>query len=263
MGPVSRLGQLQIDDSGFVYWVTPWGNLSPCQFHDNILMATSFPDSPHVAIVSKVCCTLRTAWNLKVLCPCDDHCTHQCVAHGLHPDPARPCLDFVQPGSLNSQWALKLGPPLISPHAAYSKYLNRIFTGVLCNAQPWCRSPVCQMMSVAAWCQFVILSGYHPKLIRRAMHSAIVCNSATTHHDATKCVSFLNHILPKLPMHRCCHIKIALRWIRGNRFLTNNQYATCLTGLQSMDFQGIGQGTIPHSTNTGGPKSRLIMCVCV
>ena len=40
-GKLRDLGELRISDSGFVYWVTPQGNLTLCQFRDNILFATS------------------------------------------------------------------------------------------------------------------------------------------------------------------------------------------------------------------------------
>ena len=54
-GKFRDLGDLTISDAGFVYWVTPWGHLTHCQFRDNILMATSFPDSPSIRIVQRVC----------------------------------------------------------------------------------------------------------------------------------------------------------------------------------------------------------------
>ena len=74
-----ELGTLQITASGYVYWETEWGVLSLCQFTDNILLATSFPNSPRRAIVRQVCSILQTAWKRRVLCPCDEVRTHNCL----------------------------------------------------------------------------------------------------------------------------------------------------------------------------------------
>ena len=81
-------------------------------------------------------------------------------------------------------------------------------------------------MRVCAWCQVASLSGYKAKVVRRAMHSAMIRSWSTTHHDATKCVSFVIHILRRVPMPKCCCIKTALNWIRGHCHWDDNHYAT-------------------------------------
>ena len=128
------LGTLQITASGFVYWETEWGVLSLCQFRDNILLATSFPDTPHRTIVQRVCSILQTAWKLQVLCPCDGVCMHDCLKsdvsamgytllmHSTHQHTA-----FIQPSSLDSAWKLKLPPPpLLSPRQNTSTVYSQV-----------------------------------------------------------------------------------------------------------------------------------------
>ena len=191
-GKFRDLGQLRISDSGFVYWEAQWGNVTLCQFRDNILMATSFLDHPTIGIVKRVLTILQSAWSLRVLCPCDDTCRATClstsaVAMGycLVLSTEGSATAYIQPSSLTPQWDLKLGPPWVSPHTAHPKYLHGIFTGVLSNSQPWAKSHLAQLLSVAAWCQVAVLSGYSQRDTRHAMHSAIVCSYATSDHDYT------------------------------------------------------------------------------
>ena len=265
-----RLGQLHIGDSGFAYWDTPWGVLSLCQFRDNVLMATSFPDSPDIGIVAHIRSLLHTAWNLRVLCPCDDNCTHTClqshmtamgytmVCSDTHPHTA-----FVHPSSLTDAWAIKLGPPLVSPSSAYPKYLSGIFTGVLSNAVVWCTTPLSIMLSVAAWCQVASLSDYTHRHIRRAMTSAIVRSTATSPHDATKVVAYLNHILPLIPMPKCCHITRAVKWVRRHCFWSGDRYATWRLP-EGLCIQGVsGDWSSDHHTLQSYLSQIVEPCVCV
>ena len=45
-GLFRRLGTLRVTDSGFPYWENSHGRVSMQQFRDNILVASSYPDSP-------------------------------------------------------------------------------------------------------------------------------------------------------------------------------------------------------------------------
>ena len=49
------LGQLSVSPEGFPCWRNPHGTVALCQFRDNILIATTFPDSPRTHIVETVC----------------------------------------------------------------------------------------------------------------------------------------------------------------------------------------------------------------
>ena len=152
------LGDLQITDAGFIYWDTPWGALTLCRFRDNILMATSFADSPSIGIVARVCRLLHRCWNLRVRCPCDTQCTHSCL------QPSTTAMGFcmvcskgdkhtayAHPSSLDGGWDLKMGPPLMTPTHASPQYLRTVLTGVLCNSRPWCHTPIAQLLTVTAW----------------------------------------------------------------------------------------------------------------
>ena len=50
-----RLGSLTVSEAGFPYWESPQGITGLCQFRDNILIATTYPDTASHPIVSTVC----------------------------------------------------------------------------------------------------------------------------------------------------------------------------------------------------------------
>ena len=64
------LGALCFTKSGFLFWRTTKGVMTMCQFRDNILVASSYPDSERVRLIQTVCGLLGKAWDLKVLCDC-------------------------------------------------------------------------------------------------------------------------------------------------------------------------------------------------
>ena len=61
---------LTVSEAGFPYWESPQGINALCQFRDNILIATTNPDTTSHPIVSTVCSLLGEAWNPDVLCEC-------------------------------------------------------------------------------------------------------------------------------------------------------------------------------------------------
>ena len=65
-----QLGTLKISEQGFVYWENSRGKVSLQQFRDNILVASTYPDSPHTAFIHTVQNIPRQAWALRVLCEC-------------------------------------------------------------------------------------------------------------------------------------------------------------------------------------------------
>ena len=58
-GLFRRLGTLRVTDSGFPYWENSHGRVSMQQFRDNILVASSYPDSPQVQLIQTICNILR------------------------------------------------------------------------------------------------------------------------------------------------------------------------------------------------------------
>ena len=65
-----QLGTLKIAEQGFIYWENARGKVSLQQFRDNILIASTYPDSPETALVHAVRGILQQAWGLTVLCDC-------------------------------------------------------------------------------------------------------------------------------------------------------------------------------------------------
>ena len=217
----------------FVYWETQWGDVTLCQFRDNLLMATSFPNHPTVGIVQRVLTILQLAWGLRVLCPCDDTCRVTClstsaVAMGyfLVVSTEGCASTYIQPSSLTPQWDLKLGPPLVSPRSAHPRYLHGIFTGLLSNSQPWAKSHLAQLLTVAAWCQVVVLCGYTQRDTKRAMHSAIVHSYATLDHDYTRTVAYMHQVVLRVPQPRCCNLHRALQWVKRHGIWAHHSYAS-------------------------------------
>ena len=71
------LGDLHFTACSFPYWVNHLGTVSLCQFRDNILVASSYPDSQHTRFIHNICNISGKAGNLRVLCQCQS--THaQC-----------------------------------------------------------------------------------------------------------------------------------------------------------------------------------------
>ena len=197
------------------------GNVTLCQFRDNILMATSFLDHPTIGR------------SLRVLCPCDDMCRATCLStstvamgYSLVMSAEGSATAYIQPSSLTPHWELKLGPPLVSPRSAHPKYLHGIFTGVLSNSQPWAKSHLAQLLSVAAWCQVAVLSGYSQRDTRRAMHSAIVRSYATSDHDYTRTVAYMHQVVLRVPQPRCCHLHQALQCVKRHGVWAHHSYAS-------------------------------------
>ena len=65
-----QLGSLKVSEGRWAYWESSAGIVSLCQFRDNILIASTFPDTPATPIVQQVCDVLSACWNLHVLCDC-------------------------------------------------------------------------------------------------------------------------------------------------------------------------------------------------
>ena len=56
------------------------------------------------------------------------------------------------------------------------------------------------MLSLGAWLQIALLSGYHKKQVARATHSAVTRALATSPNTPAQTVRFMYSLLPHLPM---------------------------------------------------------------
>ena len=76
------LGELCFTELGFPFWRSTEGVMTKCQFRDNILLTSSYPDSEGVHLIQTVCELLGKAWDLKGLCDCQpDSPTCQFTCH--------------------------------------------------------------------------------------------------------------------------------------------------------------------------------------
>ena len=195
-----RLGSLTVSEAGFPYWESPQGITALCQFRDNILIATTTPDTEAHPIIAIVCNLLGEAWGLDVLCECMSgpgdackHSYHSASTTALGFDMIRgetgKGLAYLHPSALSSTWSLKSAPPLLSPACAYPAYLPGIMTGALSNARPWATTWAGELLSLSAWLQISLLSGYALPQVTRAAHSVVTRGLSTSPNDHTAATS--------------------------------------------------------------------------
>ena len=196
-----QLGTLKIAKQGFIYWENARGKISHQQFRDHILIASTYPNNPDTALVHTVRGILQQAWGPRVLC---DYCTSDSDAcrfkcHNTYTQTVGFCLVrghngrgsvYTHPSALDPVWNLKLGPPLLSSHPSYPSYLPCLLIGVLSNSRRWCQTWAGELLSVAAWMQVAVLSGYPLRAVFRAAHSAVVRGLSTGPQDFNStCIS--------------------------------------------------------------------------
>ena len=129
----------------------------------------------------------------------------------------------MHPSALDSEWPLKLGPHFLSPSLTHPSYLPCLLTGVPSNGRNWCDSQAGEILSMAAWLQLAILSGFPHATVHRATHVAIVGGLSTSKHDFAPTERFMYFILPHLPTRPCCILLLYLRWLQCHACLLGDQ----------------------------------------
>ena len=261
--PATPPGLPHCFEAGFPYWESPQGITALCQFRDNILIATTNPDTPSHPIVSIVCSLLGEAWGLDVLCECmsgpGDTCKHRChsasttaLGFDMIRGETGKGLAYLHPSALSSTWSLKSAPPLLSLASAYPAYLPGIMTGALSNARPWATTWAGELMSLSAWLQIALLSGYALPQVTRAAHSAVTRGLSTSPNDHTATVRYLYMVRRLLPMPHCCHLTLCAAWLRRHAHWAGDSYSSWqLDPSLSPDgttVSGAGTGTSSSST---------------
>ena len=138
-------------------------------------------------------------------------------------------LAYVHPNALNHSWDLKQGAPLKNPRAQHQGYVTAIITGALAAGAPWCTTWAAQLLSVSAWCQVAILSGYEHKRVARWAHSAIQRTYACTPHTSEKTAGYIHQHIKFFPRQRCCDVWAILQWLQTHAFWKGSQYSSwCL-----------------------------------
>ena len=135
-------------------------------------------------------------------------------------------LAYLHPSALSKTWDLRSAPPLISPEVSYPQYLPGILTGVPTSAHPWCNTWAGELLSVSAWLQVSLLSGFSKKQVARAGQSTITSTLSTSSHDHSQTVKYLYSILPNLSMPHCCHILFCAAWLQQRAHWAGPSYSS-------------------------------------
>ena len=116
--------------------------------------------------------------------------------------------------------------PLLSPASAYPAYLPGIMTGALSNARPWATTWAGELLSLSAWLQIALLSGYALPQVTRAAHSAVTRGLSTSPNDHTATTRYLYTVRHLLPMPHCCHLTLCAAWLRRHAHWAGDSYSS-------------------------------------
>ena len=231
-----RLGRLHFTERGHPLWLTPTGNtLSLSQFRDNVMVAARGPTAKHT--MKSVTDTLTEIWDLPVLCPCITDTVHTCTtecmttsvtAMGItvHLHQAHPPLIYTQPSGLTNTWCLKYSVTMQSPWARDYKHVASIIVSAVLNVQPFLHSWLGVLISITAWCQISLLSGYPRSAVLRALHSAVPRIVSRTPWDVEATQAWTVHILYSLPSTRDTIFYRLRQWLQGHGLWSGAAYAS-------------------------------------
>ena len=168
------------------------------QFRDNILIASSYPDSAHTQVVHKICGMLGKAWALRVLCDCQsEHTQCQGTCHSSCVTAMGFCMvrGAMVPGLLTYT-------PIPSHHPGTSSKghqgparrvcYNNIHRGCGRKCAVWCTTWAGQILSISARCQVAVLFGYPHEKVARWAHSAIQRAYSITRHSSEKTAGYIH-----------------------------------------------------------------------
>ena len=205
---LSQLGRFEATPSGIVQWTGAARVLALQQFRDNLVVAAKGPNAKDS--MSLVCTVMQSIWNLKVVCECRDKddtvvCVGACMRDRLTAMGVTILLGapevcaHAHPNALNEVWGLKLGIPLQSFWAVTQRQITNMFTGGLCNVLPFLGTWSGLLVSATAWMQVALLSAYPAHVVRSSMICAMVRVLARTVWDVDMSISWINHIIRRLP----------------------------------------------------------------
>ena len=101
-----------------------------------------------------------------------------------------------------------------------------IMTGALSNTRPWATTWAGELLSLSAWLQIALLSGYALPQVTRAAHSAVTRGLSTSPNDHTATVRYLYTIRPLLPRPHCCHLTLCAAWLRRHAHWAGDSYSS-------------------------------------
>ena len=166
---------------------------------------------------------------------------------------------YTHPSALDSVWGLKLGPPLLSCNLSYPSYLPCLLIGVPGNSRRWCQTWAGELLTVVAWMQVAVLSGYPLRAVLRATHSAVVRVLSTEPQDFNSTVRFMYYIAPRLPLPCCCAVFQCLQWLKKHAIWRGNNYSSLFppTGLRRGTVSGAWCSDFPSLQE----HIRLLVCL--
>ena len=232
---LSELGRFETTPSGVVQWSGACGVLALQQFCDNLVVAAKGPNARHS--MSLVCTVMQDVSGLKVECECRDKdetvvCVGVCMRDSLTAmgvtilrGAPEVCV-HAHPNALNGSWGLKLGIPLQSFWAVTQRQVTNMFTGGLCNVLPFLGTWSGLLLSATAWMQVGVPSSYPPHVVRSSMICALVRVLAHTVWDVDLSVTWVNHIIRRLPQELHFTLSDSIWWLRDNAVWHAQQYAS-------------------------------------
>ena len=191
--------------------------------------------TPHTTMY-KVCRTMEDIWDLQVLCPCRDKnpdlvcegaymtSTVRCMGVSIYVS-AGGCVAHAHPNALHDVWRLKHGAPLQSFWATSTRRTTDVFLSALSNTLPFLRSWGSSLISVAAWMQLAVLSGYPTLAVRASATTAVHRVLAKTSWDVPLSTGWEAFISVRLPQSFPDTIADLLTWLQRSAVWQGACYA--------------------------------------
>ena len=147
--------------------------------------------------------------------------------------------------------------------------LQKALCVYVCVCRWWCHTWVGELLTVAAWMQVALLSGYTLRAVLRATHSAVVRGLSTGPQDCNQTVKFVYHMGPLLPFPRRCAIVRCLQWLKKNAIWRGTEYSSWSLplhlrpgntwGAWCSDYTALVEHS--HCLHHSGPSAQPL-CVC-
>ena len=130
------------------------------------------------------------------------------------------------PSGLTNTWCLKYSVTMQSPWARDYKHVASIIVSAVLNVQPFLHSWLGVLISITAWCQISLLSGYPRSAVLRALHSAVPRIVSRTPWDVEATQAWTVHILYSLPSTRDTIFYRLRQWLQGHGLWSGAAYAS-------------------------------------
>ena len=91
---------------------------------------------------------------------------------------------------------------------------------------PWATTWAGELLSLSAWLQIALLSGYALPQVTRAAHSAVTRGLSTSPNDHTATTRYLYTVRHLLPMPHCCHLTLCAAWLRRHAHWAGDSYSS-------------------------------------